>query len=78
MVLFVDHLQLIFDTGYFTRAEVVAIVEAMAQTVLLLDCRGEDTFTRRVPSCTTSIYNHCSDFTRTYDCFAKIIIRHIP
>jgi hypothetical protein len=74
MVPLVHHLQLIFDAGYFVRTEIGAIVEAMAQVVLLLDCRGKDAFTLRVPPDAALLYNYCSEFACSYNCLAKILV----
>ena len=66
-----------FDGRYLIRAEVIAIVKAMAQAVLFLNGWGKDALTRCVPTCIAAIDNHGGDLSCMYNCLAKIIIRHV-
>ena len=67
-----------FDGRYLVvRAEVFAIVKAMAQAVLFLNGWRKDALTRCVPACTAAIDGHGGDLSCTYNCLAKIIIRHV-
>jgi hypothetical protein len=66
-----------FDGRYLIRAEVIAIVKAMAQAVLFLNGWGKDALARCVPTCTAAIYSHGGDLSCMYNCLAKIIIRHV-